>query len=137
MVLRVVIMLAMAMAGIIGIEGTLAKFTDTHSMGGNIFATSSDFPPAAATGLVATDGVGQVDLDWSDNIESDLAGYNVYRSAIPGGPYTIIGGSLSIPSSYIDSSVSSGTSYYYVVAAVDNGANESGYSNEDSATPTN
>ena len=130
-------MLAMAMVGIVGIESTLAEFTDTHSMGGNIFSTSSDFPPVAAMSLVATDGVEQVDLNWADNIESDLAGYNVYRNVISGGPYTKITGSLLITSSYIDTSISPGTTYYYVVTAVDNGANESGYSNEDSATPTN
>ena len=38
-------------------------------------------PPAAPTNLVAT-GVGlQVALDWDDNTEPDLAGYDVYRSS--------------------------------------------------------
>ena len=36
--------------------------------------------PAAPTGLDATGGVGRCTLDWSNNGEPDLAGYNVYRS---------------------------------------------------------
>ena len=36
--------------------------------------------PGAPTGLDATSGVGQVALVWDANAESDIAGYNVYRS---------------------------------------------------------
>ena len=35
--------------------------------------------PAAPTGLAATAGEGSISLDWNDNGEGDLAGYNVYR----------------------------------------------------------
>nr|NIO79337.1 PKD domain-containing protein [Candidatus Aminicenantes bacterium]NIQ65304.1 PKD domain-containing protein [Candidatus Aminicenantes bacterium]NIT25723.1 PKD domain-containing protein [Candidatus Aminicenantes bacterium] len=45
-------------------------------------------PPAAPTGLIATAGNGQVDLDWADNTEPDLASYNVKRATTTGGPYT-------------------------------------------------
>ncbi len=140
LVFRVVIMLiilTMAMAGLAGRESTLAIFSDTHSMGGNTFATSSDFPPAAPTTLSAIGGVGEVSLDWADNSESDLAGYNVYRGTAAEGPYAKINSSLLLISDYIDVNVSQGTTYYYVVTAMDNGANESGYSSEDNATPTN
>ena len=41
------------------------------------------FPPAVPTGVQAVaSGVGQkpfIDLTWAPNIESDLAGYNVFR----------------------------------------------------------
>ena len=36
--------------------------------------------PAAPADLVATAGESEVSLDWNDNSEGDLAGYNVYRS---------------------------------------------------------
>ncbi|UCG47482.1 MAG: hypothetical protein JSU94_18600, partial [Phycisphaerales bacterium] len=93
-------------------------------------------PPAAPTGLSATAGDATVSLDWNDNGEGDLDGYNVYRSTTSGGGYSRLNGSLLSSSDYTDNSVSNGTTYYYVVTAVDTSSNESGYSNEASATPT-
>jgi hypothetical protein len=98
-------------------------------------ATPDDItPPAAPTGLSATPGDGSVSLDWNDNSEPDLAGYDAYRSTDTGGPYDVIASDLT-SSDYTDNSVSNGTTYYYVVTAVDTSSNESGNSNEDSATP--
>ena len=98
-------------------------------------ATPQDLPPAAPTGLAAVRGHTKVDLDWNDNGESDLAGYNVYRSTTQGGPYTKVNGSLVTVSDYTDTGLTNGTTYYYVITAEDNGTNESGYSNEASAIP--
>jgi uncharacterized lipoprotein YddW (UPF0748 family)/fibronectin type 3 domain-containing protein len=93
-------------------------------------------PPAAPTGLGATPGDGTVALDWSDNGEGDLAGYNIHRATATGGPYTQLNGSLLTGSDYSDNSVTNDTTYYYVVTAEDTSANESGNSSEVSATPT-
>ena len=91
-------------------------------------------PPAAPSGLVATAGDGFVNLDWADNGEDDLAGYSVFRSTTSGSGYvSIISGQAT--SDYVDDTVTNGTTYYYVVTATDTSSNESGYSNEDSATP--
>ncbi len=46
--------------------------------------------PGAPASLSATGGDGQVALNWDDNPELDLAGYNVYRSTSPGGPHAKI-----------------------------------------------
>ncbi|NIQ29535.1 MAG: hypothetical protein GTN89_03965, partial [Acidobacteria bacterium] len=88
-----------------------------------------DPPPSAPRDLVATAGDGQVSLDWLDNPEPDLAGYRVLRAVASGGPYTEIAGLLAA-SSYLDPSVSNGTTYFYVVTAEDNGSNQSTYSDE-------
>ena len=85
-----------------------------------------DTPPAAPTGLTATAGNNTVSLDWNDNGEGDLAGYNVYRSTTSGSGYAKQNSSLLTNSDYNDSNVSNGTTYYYVVTAVDAGSNESG-----------
>jgi len=97
-----------------------------------------DYPPAAPTGLVATAGNEVVSLDWNDNEEPDMNGYNVYRSTDEGGPYTDppLNGSLLTSSDYIDDTVTNEITYYYVVTAVDANDNESADSNEDWATPT-
>ncbi len=99
-------------------------------------ATPTDPPPALPTGLTGTPGDAQVSLDWTDNGESDLDGYNVYRSTTSGSGYVKINGSLVETSSYLDTGLTGGITYYYVVTAVDLASNESGYSDEESATPT-
>jgi len=57
-------------------------------------ATPTDPVPAVPTGLGATPGDKQASLDWDDNSESDLDGYNVYRSLTSGSGYSKINGSL-------------------------------------------
>jgi hypothetical protein len=91
--------------------------------------------PAAPTGLVATAGNNTVWLDWNNNGESDLAGYNVYRSTTSGSGYAKQNSSLLTSSDYNDPNVSNGTTYYYVVTAVDTVGLESNYPSEVSATP--
>lgn len=93
-------------------------------------------PPATPTGLGAAAGDATVSLDWDDNAEEDLAGYNIYRSTTSGSGYTKLNGSLLASSDYTDNDVINGTTYYYVVTAADTNANESDYSSEVSAYPS-
>jgi len=93
-------------------------------------------PPAVPTGLTASAGDAIVTLDWDNNTEEDLAGYNVYRSTTSGSGYSKLNGSLLTDSNYTDSNVINETSYYYVVTATDTNANESDNSSEVSAMPS-
>lgn len=86
--------------------------------------------PDAPTGLSATAGDQQVRLSW--NAVSDATSYNIKRSAVSGGPYDAI--ATATNTSYTDTGLNNGTTYYYVVTA-QNSAGESGNSNEASATP--
>ena len=102
-----------------------------------VSATPHDMtPPAAPTNLSATSGDGTVSLDWDDNSEGDLDGYNVYRSTTSGSSYNQIANVTPSQSDYTDNDAANGTTYYYVVRAVDTSSNESDPSNEDSAAPT-
>ncbi|MFA5239379.1 MAG: cellulase family glycosylhydrolase [Phycisphaerae bacterium] len=92
-------------------------------------------PPSAPTGLTATTDDSMVSLDWNNNTEHDLSGYNVYRSITFGSGYVKINPSLLTSSDYIDNSVFNNITYYYVVTAVDTSSNESDDSDEISATP--
>lgn len=87
-------------------------------------------PPAAPTGLTATAGVGSISLNW--NAVSGATSYNVKRSTVSGGPYTIIASGVG-GTSHIDGPLTAGTTFFYVVSAV-NGAGESGNSGEAFAT---
>ena len=106
-----------------------------HTISASFNALPDNTAPNAPTGLSATGNDGSVSLGWDDNSESDLAGYNVYRSTTSGSGYSQINGSLQSTSDYTDNNVTNGTTYYYVVTAEDDSGNESGYSSEASATP--
>ena len=86
-----------------------------------------------ATGSLTGSGVAavqhNVSLSWSPSTSTGIVGYNVYRGAILGGPYTQVS-SEDTGSSYTDTTVSAGQIYYYVVTAVDSTGTESLYSNQ-------
>ncbi|MED4954395.1 hypothetical protein ABEO75_20130 [Paenibacillus macerans] len=81
--------------------------------------------------LSATGGVKKVELNWTKT--ANAAGYNVYRSLTAGGPYEKIASSVTAVT-YADENVYNGTTYYYVITALNN-INESIYSKEVFATP--
>lgn len=71
-------------------------------------------------------------LIWAPNPEDDVAGYNVYRSTKSGQGYEKVNQQLVRETTYTDTSVDSGKTYYYVLTAVDSALkpNESEYSKE-------
>ena len=89
-------------------------------------------PPAVPTGLTATAGNAQVNLTW--NVSAGATSYHLKRSTTAGSGYTQIGAPPT--ANFADSGLTNGTTYYYVVTAV-NTAGESGNSNQASATPNN
>jgi hypothetical protein len=92
-------------------------------------------PPAAPIGVLAIPGNAQVALDWSDNSEPDLHHYDVFRSTVPGGPYTKANAVPLTASAYTDAGRTNGTTYYYVVRAFDQVGNGSASSAQVSAMP--
>jgi Abnormal spindle-like microcephaly-assoc'd, ASPM-SPD-2-Hydin/Transmembrane protein 131-like N-terminal len=98
----------------------------------SIVSTATGSPatvPLSGTGIVQH----SVALTWNAST-STVAGYNVYRSTVSGGPYAKINSSLVAALNYTDSTVQSGTTYYYVTTAADSSGNESVFSNQVSAT---
>jgi len=86
-------------------------------------------------GLQASAGPVRVDLTWQPPLSdggSPLVGYRVYRGTFSGGESPLA--NLGVVGSYSDTSVMSGVTYYYQVAAV-NGVGEGPPSAEASATP--
>src|SRR6266446_3001052 len=71
-------------------------------------------------------------LSWTAST-SVVAGYNVYRGTVSGGPYSKLNSSLIALTTHTDSTVQSGQTYFYVVTAVDASNVESAYSNTISA----
>jgi hypothetical protein len=96
-----------------------------------IVTPKDTFPPAAPQNVVAavqpgaTPGSAAVELSWSINVESDLAGYRVYRSQQEGERGVLLTTDPLPSPAYLDNSVQSGQRYWYTVTAVDRSVNES------------
>ena len=75
-----------------------------------------------------------VSLTWAAST-SPATGYKLYRGTASGGPYTLLQ-SLGVVTTYTDTTVLSGQTYYYVVTTVNSSNVESSYSNQAQAVIT-
>jgi len=71
-----------------------------------------------------------VTLNWNASVSSGVAGYNVYRGSVSGGPYARMNSSAVTITSYNDNGVQRGQTYFYVVTSLSLNNVESSYSNE-------
>jgi len=114
----------------------------TVTMNGNVPVESADsvaaivtpedvFPPAAPQNVVAAvvpgarAGTTSVELSWSIGVETDLAGYRVYRSEEQGVRGALLTSELLMTPAYQDNSVAINHHYWYTMTAVDHFNNES------------
>ncbi len=82
-------------------------------------------PPAAPTMLAAAEEEsGFIKLDWADNAEEDLGGYNVYR--LTSDTYVLIASNVT-RSVYLDQFADTGITNHYRVTAFDRLGNESAF----------
>lgn len=89
--------------------------------------------PSAPTNLYAAVGPDRATLTW--NLTNSNTGYRVKRSQQPGGPYNTIATLGATESSYTDTGLQIGQTYYYIVTAFNN-TGESQASNQVSAIPS-
>jgi hypothetical protein len=119
---------AYAVRSVIQVQGMTLESSDSPLV---VLTPRDTFPPAAPQGLVAavlpgaTGDEKVVDLSWSINLETDLAGYRVYRSEQEGTPGELLTKELLPTPAYRDTSVHNGQEYWYRVTAVDKAGNES------------
>jgi len=97
-----------------------------------IFKKGTTSVPGAPSGLAATAGNSQVALTWTAG--SGATSYNLYRSTTAGGEGTTPVVTGISGTSYTNTGLTNGTTYYFKVAAV-NSAGTSPMSNEQSAVP--
>ncbi|HTZ33141.1 MAG TPA: choice-of-anchor D domain-containing protein [Methylomirabilota bacterium] len=99
---------------------------ETLSLAGDGISSGGTNPPPP------TPTAHTVHLTWNAS-SSQILGYRVYRSEVSGSSYSALNGTALTALTYDDSTVSNGTTYYYVVTAVDASGNESVYSNQTTA----
>lgn len=96
-----------------------------------IIAPQDTFPPAAPQNVVVAILPGEdashvsVELSWSIGVETDLAGYRIYRSEEEGTREVLLTQELLMTPAYRDNSVAIGHHYWYTITAVDRFKNES------------
>ena len=113
----------------------------TNGAGDSAYSNSDDAtvtapqPPAAPSALVASNGVGQATLVWTDN-SSDETGFKIERklAADPDTSFAQVGTSGANTPNFTDSPLAAGD-YTYRVRAT-NAVGDSAYSNSDGATVT-
>lgn len=117
-------------------NGGTISLTATSSglTSGNVSVTTSTTlaVPTAPTGVAATAGDSQVTLGW--DIVPGATTYNVRRATSSGGPYNTMVVTNTADLGVVDTNVVNGTTYYYVVTAI-NAAGQSVNSVEVSAAP--
>jgi Abnormal spindle-like microcephaly-assoc'd, ASPM-SPD-2-Hydin/Transmembrane protein 131-like N-terminal len=110
--------------------------TTTGNLSGSVTVTSNATNPPLAISLSGSGAAAvnhSVTLNWTSSTSS-YAGFNVYRGAQSGGAYTKVNSALIPATSFIDTDVSSGQTFYYVATEVDSTGAESVYSSEVVAT---
>jgi len=119
---------AYVVRSVVNEEGAMRESGDSVP----VVVTPKDvFPPEPPRDVVAAvlgGGPGKaavVDLSWSLNVETDLAGYRVYRSESEGARGTALTPEPLPTPAYRDTAVQSGHRYWYSVSAVDRAGNES------------
>ena len=113
--------------------GVSPKSNETSATPASVQATV----PSAPQSLTAKGADGSVSLSWaapSSDGGSPVTGYDVYRGTSPGGESATPLASNVVTNGFTDTSAVNGTTYYYMVAAV-NAAGLSPQSSEASATP--
>ena len=113
---------------------TFSPPSSGSSTGSISFLSDAANSPATETltGSGAQTSQHSVDLSW-DPSSSQVAGYNIYRGTRSGGPYSRLNSALQVSTSFTDSGVQSGLTYFYVARSVDPNSQESVPSNEVSA----
>jgi hypothetical protein len=119
---------AYAVRSVISEGGVLLESGDSRPV---IITPKDVYPPAAPQDVVAatipgsTPGSYELELSWAINLETDLAGYRVYRSESENAKGQLITPELLPTPSFRDSTVAAGHRYWYTVTAVDRAGNES------------
>jgi hypothetical protein len=112
----------------IAAEGNAIESDDSEPV---VLAAIDTFPPSVPQGVVAAvtsaspTSPPEVDLSWSINPETDLAGYRVYRSERQQEKGQLVTPELLLSPAYRDMSVRPDQEYWYRVTSVDRAGNES------------
>jgi fibronectin type 3 domain-containing protein len=107
--------------------GTEGKHIDSLDSNKVPLSQADTYPPAPPVGLGIGPAPGRLSLFWAANSEPDLAGYIVFRSTDPSlsKDWTVLTPANYTKTTFTDTNVETGKTYYYYIRAVDNAGNRS------------
>lgn len=113
--------------------GQTANFTVTFtpqasgiaSVGASFASDASNSATAILQGTGAPAPVYTVSLSWNASTSPNVTGYNIYRRTGTSGSFAKINSSLDATTSYVDTAVTDGRTYYYETTAVNSSDEES------------
>jgi hypothetical protein len=109
----------------LGTEGAQVESRDSNVLPA---APRDVFAPSAPAGITIAPGPGRLAIFFAANPETDVAGYNIYRSTDPNLPkdkWTKLNDALFTKTTFQDQNVESGKKYYYYLTATDQTGNVS------------
>jgi hypothetical protein len=113
------------------VETQAGKLLESADSNISVVTLHDVFPPSSPTGLVVVpvppeaDAAAHLDLSWDISPETDIGGYNVYRSEGGTTPVTRRNPDLLPTPTFRDMNAEPGHRYTYLVTAVDRTGNES------------
>jgi fibronectin type 3 domain-containing protein len=112
------------------------KFAPTSTSSATGTLTVSSNVSTIAVNLSGTGSQHQVNLSWQapGNSPVTVSGYNIYRATGNSSSYQLLNSSIDTQTTYVDSSVQSGTVYTYYVESVSSSGTASDPSSSASVT---
>ncbi len=93
----------------------------------NIVVVQRVIAASLGRSCLTSSGMHVVSLSWRASTSRDVTGYVVYRGAASGGPYEFLASAGNV-TTYTDTTVISGQTYYYVITSLSRSGGESEYS---------
>jgi fibronectin type 3 domain-containing protein len=109
----------------LGTEGAQVESLNSNPLS---VAPRDTFQPSPPSGISLAAAPGRISIFFRANPESDIAGYNIYRSTDPNLPkanWTKLNQALLNRTTFLDERVEPGQKYYYYLTAVDQVGNTS------------
>jgi hypothetical protein len=117
---------------VVDVQLTTNMYLGTTSCTANIAGSGVCTPEVVQTVVTAALGgscsLHYVTLNWGASTSTSIAGYNIYRGTVSGGPYTKLNTSLLSGLVFTDTTAQAGQTYFYVATAVNTSNLESSYS---------
>ena len=124
------LILVTGMLSVLLISGCSQGSLTAGGGGGGPTPTPTPGGPGPTPTPTPAPAVHSVSVTWNASTTSGLAGYNVYRGTVSGGPYSRITSTPTTALQFTDNAVAAGQTYFYVVTAVSGSGVESVTSNE-------
>jgi Fibronectin type 3 domain-containing protein len=116
---------------VVSAENAVGESGDSSQVSATPQAPTAPVAPTALTARAS--GKKKISLTWTQSGSPNVTQNRIYRSTVNGGSYSLVA-TIAATSSFNNTSLTSGTTYYYVVTAVNGSGLESPASNQSSAT---